>query len=545
MASGRLESTWRHVCSLLGAASAVDTPDSHLLARYVAQRDDAAFAELVRRYSPLVHGVCRRVLTNPHDAEDAFQATFLILSHKAASIHKGDSLASWLHNVALRAAFRLRRNVVRRKEQTLPADTPQAERDDVSWREVQQLLDEELARLPERFRRPLILCYLEGRTRDEAAEELGWSLSTFRGRLERGRERLRRRLERRGLTLSAALLATLAARHADAALATTLTASAKAAALATEVMRTMFLAKVKSTALWCVAVLFLSVAVGAPMYRYVAAQSGASTQTAEPPKTVIPPTPPEEDGLVKDYLAHLDHFEWTLQLVPQDKAQPDKRYPLLIIQLHVVARRVDPAKSDAADAQITKEQAAKIIDVLAKDNFFRESSADPGRLPRQPKGSYAMMFASYGQEGPPQTVYRLRVLDWDANLVKRLEAIRQCVDGDAAKALDTMLKSLRDEREHAQKVELLKRTTAWIEKSLKEMQTVTVGTTREELLKVFTTEGGLSSRLHQTFVYRECPYIKVDVEFKPIEEPNKKLKANPKDTIIKISKPYLEWSIGD
>src|SRR5579864_941979 len=436
MASGQRESMWRHVCSLLGAAPTADPADAQLLARYVAEHDDASFAELVRRHGPLIHGVCRRVLTNPCDAEDAFQATLLILTHKAASIQKGDSIASWLHNVALRVAIRLRRNVVRRKEQALPADLAQAERDEVSWREIQLLLDKELARLPERFRQPLILCYLEGKTRDEAASELGWSLSTFRGRLERGRERLRCRLERRGLTLSAALLATLAARHADAALPPTLTASAQAAGLATEVMRTMFLGKVKTAAFWCLAVLFLSAGVGATVYRCVAVEPQTPTGNVALPTATKLPTPPEQDGLVKDCQAHLDSFSWTIKLMPLDKDRLPPNH-LRNICLHVKAYHADPTPG-SAEAQITKEQAAKIAEVLAKDNFFRESRADSGRLPRQPKGSYAMMFASYGQEGPTQTVHRLRVLDWDANLVKRLEAIRQYVDGDAAKALDTM-----------------------------------------------------------------------------------------------------------
>src|SRR6059058_3723090 len=99
MANG-LTTTWRHIRSLLGAPSAAGTPDAHLLQRYLTDRDESAFAELVRRHGPMVHGVCRRVLTNAHDVEDAFQATFLILSHKAASIRNGDSLAAWLHGVA-------------------------------------------------------------------------------------------------------------------------------------------------------------------------------------------------------------------------------------------------------------------------------------------------------------------------------------------------------------------------------------------------------------------------------------------------------------
>jgi RNA polymerase sigma factor (sigma-70 family) len=295
MAGGRLETTWRQVRELFGDRAAREAADAHLLASFVARGDQTAFAELVRRHGPMVRGVCRRVLPNPHDAEDACQAALLVLSHKAASIRGGDSLAGWLHRVALHAALRLRRNLARRTDRApLPSEVAQAERDDVSWREVRGLVDEELARLPERFRQPLILCYLEGRTRDEAAEELGWALSTFRGRLERGRDRLRRRLERRGVTLSAALLATLAARHAEAAL-PTINASSRAATLAAEVMRSMFLSKVKAAALGCLAVLLLCVTAGAAAYRSVAAEPAPRPETAAPaeaPKEDKPPAPP-------------------------------------------------------------------------------------------------------------------------------------------------------------------------------------------------------------------------------------------------------------
>src|ERR1700731_1749415 len=125
MTRGRLETTWRHVRSLLGTVAARDNSDAKLLARFVAEHDDAAFTELVRRHGAIVHGLCRRILRNAHDPQDAFQAPFLILSQKAASIRHGDCLASWLHGVALNAAISLKRSILRRQEQELPANTPQ------------------------------------------------------------------------------------------------------------------------------------------------------------------------------------------------------------------------------------------------------------------------------------------------------------------------------------------------------------------------------------------------------------------------------------
>jgi RNA polymerase sigma factor (sigma-70 family) len=456
--------TWRRIRSLIGA-SAADTADAALLARFVAERDEGAFAALVRRHGPMVYGVCRRVLSNPHDAEDAYQATFLILTDRAGSVRRGEALSCWLHGVALRVAGRLRDNLRRRKDRApLPADVPQPERDDVSWREVRRLVDEELAKLPERFRGPLILCYLEGKTRDEAAAALGWSLSTFRGRLERGRERLRRRLERRGVALSAALLATLAARHAEAAL-PTVNASAGAGALAAEVMRTMFLGKVKAAALWCLAVLFLGAGVGAAAYHTVPASAGPGKAgaaeadprpeaeapaplpevkaPAPPPK---PPTPPEEDGVVKDFKAHLDHFRLTVTLRPLNLDNFDTRYPVSDLRLHVWAGPIgEPGGKGTRFARITKEQAAKIIDVLARDNFFRDSVADVERL-TPPEGDHVEVWASYRRDDKdPRSVQRWHALGWDAHTVRRLEAVRKCVDGEAAKLLGTMLASLADE----------------------------------------------------------------------------------------------------
>ncbi len=215
MADGHIDSVAQHIRRLVAAERAGALSDRELLDRFVRDRDEDAFAALVRKHSALVHGVCRRVLRDAHDAEDACQAAFLVLARKAASIRARNSLGSYLYGVAYRVASNLRREVSRRRGREAPAvDVPAPAAADVTWREVRGVLDEELWRLPERFRAPLLLCYLEGKTRDEAAHELGWTPGTLRGRLERGRELLRARLARRGLTLSAALLATLLVGHA-------------------------------------------------------------------------------------------------------------------------------------------------------------------------------------------------------------------------------------------------------------------------------------------------------------------------------------------
>ncbi len=211
MRSGPLGKTLRLIRQI--AAPADDSRlDAELIERFVAARDGAAFATLVERHGPLVLGVCRRVLGHHHDAEDAFQSTFLALARKAPRIRRRDALAGWLYRVAFRLAVRLRLSAERRRRaERQPPARPQPPADPVAWDDLRLALDEEFGRLPEKYRVPLLLCGLAGRTRDQAARQLGWTLGTLKMQLERGRQLLRTRLARRGLTVSAVLLATFLA----------------------------------------------------------------------------------------------------------------------------------------------------------------------------------------------------------------------------------------------------------------------------------------------------------------------------------------------
>jgi len=184
--------------------------DRQLLAQYIYRRDQDAFTALVRRYGGLVFGVCRGILSNRQDAEDAFQSTFVVLARNAASIRRREALSSWLYGVAHRLARKARSQPIRRREIRIAnRPTPIDPADDVALRELTGILHEELVRLPDKFRAPLVLCCLEGASRDEAAQRLGWTLPQVKDRLERGRELLRSRLVRRGVVPSAALGATL------------------------------------------------------------------------------------------------------------------------------------------------------------------------------------------------------------------------------------------------------------------------------------------------------------------------------------------------
>jgi RNA polymerase sigma factor (sigma-70 family) len=171
---------------------------------------EVAFRAIVVRHGPMVLGVCRHILNQLQDAEDAFQATFLVLARKAGSIRDRRVLARWLYEVAYRIAMRARTNGVRRRTHERQGGEMAAtvSIDNHGWIELRPVLHEEINRLPEKYRVPVILCYLEGRTNEEVAELLQWPVGTVKGRLSRARDLLRSRLSRRGLALTAAFLVT-------------------------------------------------------------------------------------------------------------------------------------------------------------------------------------------------------------------------------------------------------------------------------------------------------------------------------------------------
>lgn len=184
--------------------------DEQLLTSYIARREEAVFETLVRRHSARVMGVCRQVLGRTHDAEDAFQATFLVLAEKAGRVAKRESLGPWLHGVAHRIAVRCRSKAARWKGVEWgdidSSATVREDVDEMNLAEQRRILHEEIDRLSERLRRPILLCYLEGRSNDEAARLVGCPPSTLKERLTRAREILRGRLTRRGLALTALVL---------------------------------------------------------------------------------------------------------------------------------------------------------------------------------------------------------------------------------------------------------------------------------------------------------------------------------------------------
>jgi RNA polymerase sigma factor (sigma-70 family) len=179
------------------------------LGQFVARNDEAAFGVLVRRHGPLVLGVCRRLLRHEQDAEDAFQATFLVLARKAAAIQRRAALLSWLYGVAYRIARRAAAAKRRRRTREAPLDDVRAKEETPAWarRELRTVLDEEISRLPVKFRDPVLLCYLRELTCEQAATELRIPTGTLMSRLSRARELLRGRLRRRGMAVTSSFVA--------------------------------------------------------------------------------------------------------------------------------------------------------------------------------------------------------------------------------------------------------------------------------------------------------------------------------------------------
>jgi RNA polymerase sigma factor (sigma-70 family) len=215
MATTQMDTVIRHLRRAFLRQDGAGTTDGQLLASFIDQKDEAAFEALVRRHGPMVFGVCRRVVGNHHDAEDAFQATFLVLARKASSVKPRERVANWLHGVALRTAMKVKAMTAKqgeREKHMTAMPEPEAAQQD-QWRDLQPLLDQELNGLPENYRLPILLCDLEGKTIKDAAQQLGWPQGSLAGRLARGRKLLAKRLASRGVVLSAGSLAVVVSQN--------------------------------------------------------------------------------------------------------------------------------------------------------------------------------------------------------------------------------------------------------------------------------------------------------------------------------------------
>jgi RNA polymerase sigma factor (sigma-70 family) len=307
--------TIRHLRRAALAREGGGLTDGQLLECYVARRDEAAFEAIVRRHGPMVLGVCRRVIGNAHDAEDAFQATFLVLVRKAASIGQRDAVGNWLFGVAYRAALKARsvsRRRQAREKQVKNMPERWVEPEDL-WHDLRPLLDAELLRLPDKYRAAILLCDLEGRSRRDAAQLLGLREGTLSSRLAAGRKMLASRLARRGLALSGAGVAAvltqgvataavpIALIHstAKAAMLTPATAaaagvlSAKVLSLTEGVLKAMWMTKLKLATAVLLAVGVVGVGTGVAE-RYASTGGRAADEVAAAPAPAPDTKQPEE-----------------------------------------------------------------------------------------------------------------------------------------------------------------------------------------------------------------------------------------------------------
>jgi RNA polymerase sigma factor (sigma-70 family) len=354
MASGQWSGVLGQVQRLFQGGGVAGLTEGQLLDRFVAGRDQVAFEGLVARHGAMVLGVCRGVLDDPHDVEDAFQATFLVLVRKAAGLRDRDLLAPWLYGVARKVALRARSDASRRKaRERSGARGGSVATFDVELREIQATVREEVARLPAKERMAVVLCYLEGLTHEEAAVRLGWPVGTVKGRLARARDRLRLRLVRRGITLPAAAMASTLAGGASAAVpanliaATVLAAtrlaagpmmaagiaSAHAVALMEGVIQTMVMTKLKIGAVAFVATCALAVP------GVVAWQGGSGDSPASKAAPQAKPQPKEAataksssapdspDGSRAAWAALIQQARQAFQIIDQLKAMGETAPP--------------------------------------------------------------------------------------------------------------------------------------------------------------------------------------------------------------------------
>ena len=300
--------------ALFSVGTHAGVSDGELLARFNTREGEAAelaFAALVERHGPMVFRVCRRLLVDPHTTEDAFQATFLVLAQKARTLRDRGSVANWLYGVAGRVAARARTLAARRERHERRYGEALATRhaaDGPDRHDREALLHEEVGRLPERYRTPVVLCYLEGLTQEQAAARLGWPIGTVRSRLARARDRLRGRLIQRGVGVSVAMLvpalaaegaavprrlleSTVKAAMNVAALRATATGAVPAAvdALTQGVLRSMLMTKLK-----IVAAVFIATATAAAGAGVYATQDEPKDRPG--PNTAPPPTTASQAG---------------------------------------------------------------------------------------------------------------------------------------------------------------------------------------------------------------------------------------------------------
>ena len=401
--NGVLDVVVRDLQTLFDTGAMGALSDGQLLDRFVERRDGTIFEAIIRRHGPMVWGVCRRVLRDHHDAEDAFQATFLVLARKSASIMPREKLGNWLYGVAYRTAVKARTQRSKRQNREaqvsdMPEPTTVA---DYPLDKLAESLDQELSGLPEKYRIPIVLCDLDGQTHREAASHLGWPVGTVSSRLSRARAMLAKRLSRRGVSLSAGSLAVLlAGESASAGMPTWLIGptaqaassfaageavtagmvSAQVATLTREVLKVMLLGKLKilTTMLMIGGVVVLG--GGGLAYRSRAADppskagQGASDQPGQERPTIEPSRPKGGAGPVGTY-AELLSAQSRVSQKAYEQALETRNGKIDVDKVHLWSQRL-------MQAQMATAVGNYIVDLKARAVYVAAAKAHRDRMTR-------------------------------------------------------------------------------------------------------------------------------------------------------------------
>jgi RNA polymerase sigma factor (sigma-70 family) len=407
MAAGPLKKVVQHLRRAVTPREGDRRRDGELLEGFITRRDEDAFAALVRRHGPMVLGVCRRLLGHAQDAEDAFQATFLVLARKAATVVPRQAVGNWLYGVAYRTAQEARvMNARRRRREKQVADLPHPEVAPAEPKDWRPVLDGELSRLPDKYRLPIVLCDLEGRSRREVARQLNLPEGTLSSRLAMARRTLARRLARCGLGISGGSLATALAEGASAAVpaplvaltvrAAALVAAGQAAAVSTPaavlmkgVLKAMFLAKLKIVA--ATAMVVLALGAGGVVY-HVAAGPGAAQAAAPEGKA-----PADADALRKENELLKLNLQLTLEKILSQEAELRTlrgRAEAAASEYRIRLQTLLADKVDQADVQrrllgLTnpvglRTDAVRMLDLTRQQVGFTEDLRSPLALPAVP-----------------------------------------------------------------------------------------------------------------------------------------------------------------
>ena len=429
MATAQARNILQHVHSVV--LNGTGLTDGQLLESYLSRRDEAAIAALVRRHGNMVWGVCRRVLPNHHDAEDAFQATFLVLVRKATSIVPREMVANWLYGVAHQTALKARAMKAKRKAregQVINMPEPQdrtrnADCGMLEWEDVQPLLDEELSRLPDKYRVAIVLCDLEGKTRSEAARQLGVPDGTLAARVARGRVVLAKRLARRGVAVPGGVLAAILGQGASAAVptavvtstmkATSLFAAGRLAegvvvSLVDGVLKTMLFKKLKTTAGLLLAV---ALAVGTAALAYTQATPPGAPQSTTPSQVA---TPDEKKETTRD----IDKLQGTWNLLSAEmdglrigESRPELKDNRLVIDknkltLHYTERSEftpTEVKAVSAEFSIDEKPTPKVVTLTWKESLWTKQPGSKHQAIYELKGdSLIICLTQDDEKAPPE-----------------------------------------------------------------------------------------------------------------------------------------------